>query len=280
MRRPGGRRRIPSRELAGRRKDGSAIVVQVGCGRSRPRTGASSSPPFSTSASAAAPRRRNARSSNGRSSSSASSRSCPSSSSTCRPIEISDAIRTRRRKDRRRAWPGPMLVLQNLRPTASSSTPSSGAAPGTTRSKRPSRTGPRWPESLERLLAGDVVLFSTPGEIPNEVDRIAFRTIGTKSAVFIPLSVEGRVAGAVGFSSIRAERTWSPRELHRLKVFGSVFDQVLARQQRDEAMRGSVARSPAAQGSTAGRERLSPAGRARAAGAAGRRRAERGRSAR
>jgi len=110
------------------------------------------------------------------------------------------------------------------------------SAPGTTSVEAPFTDQTRWPESLHRLLAGDVVLFSTPGEIPNEVDRIAFRTIGTKSAVFIPLSVEGRVAGAVGFSSIRSERTWSPRELHQLKVFGSVFDQVLARQQRDEAM--------------------------------------------
>ena len=63
-----------------------------------------------------------------------------------------------------------------------------------------------------------------------------FVTIGTKSAVYIPLSVDGRVTGAVGFSTIRAERTWPPEVVHRLKVFASVFEQVLARQQRDEAM--------------------------------------------
>jgi len=110
------------------------------------------------------------------------------------------------------------------------------SAPGTSAVEAPFTDTSRWPESLPRLLAGDVVLFSTPGEIPNEIDRIAFRAIGTQSAVFIPLSVEGRVAGAVGFSSIRSERAWSPGELHRLKVFASVFDQVLARQHRDEAM--------------------------------------------
>ena len=63
-----------------------------------------------------------------------------------------------------------------------------------------------------------------------------FGSIGTKSAIYIPLSVDGRVTGAVGFSTIRAERTWPPEVVHRLKVFASVFEQVLARQQRDEAM--------------------------------------------
>jgi formate hydrogenlyase transcriptional activator len=109
-------------------------------------------------------------------------------------------------------------------------------APGTPAVEAPLTDTTLWPESLQRLIAGDVVLFSTPGEIPGEVDRMAFHAVGTKSAVFIPLSVDGRVAGAVGFSSVRSERAWSPLELQRLKVFGSVFDQVLARQQRDEAM--------------------------------------------
>ena len=109
-------------------------------------------------------------------------------------------------------------------------------APGSPSVEAPFTAAAQCPGALERLLNGELVLFSTASEIPSEVDRMSFGTTGTRSAVFIPLSVEGRVTGAVGFSTIRAERTWPPEVVHRLKVFASVFDQVLARQQRDEAM--------------------------------------------
>ena len=232
---PGGPPTESSRELAGRRKDGSAIVVHVGC---RPIETADGR--FVLASVLDISERRRAQDTQ--------------RSQLERQVEferfvaelsfqfinlpadqISDAIRTGVGRI------GEELGLDRcsffrIGPDGVVFDAVVWSAPGTTAVEAPFTDRTRWPESLQRLLAGDVVLFSTPGEIPNEVDRIAFRTIGTKSAVFIPLSVDGRVAGAAGFSSIRSERTWSPQELHRLKVFGSVFDQVLARQQRDEAM--------------------------------------------
>jgi transcriptional regulator with GAF, ATPase, and Fis domain len=50
------------------------------------------------------------------------------------------------------------------------------------------------------------------------------------------------VAGAVEFDAVRAERTWSPEIVHRLQVIATVFSQVLARQQRGEVFRGSLAK--------------------------------------
>ena len=94
----------------------------------------------------------------------------------------------------------------------------------------------RFPWTIERVLP---VSWSHSPPSPTFRARsieTTFVTIGTKSAIYIPLSVDGRVTGAVGFSTIRAERTWPPEVVHRLKVFASVFEQVLARQQRDEAM--------------------------------------------
>ncbi len=55
-----------------------------------------------------------------------------------------------------------------------------------------------------------------------------------KSAVKMPLWAEGRVAGAVSFHAVRAERTWTPAVTHRLAVIASVFGEILARQRRDE----------------------------------------------
>ena len=94
----------------------------------------------------------------------------------------------------------------------------------------------RFPWTIERVAAGELVAFSSLTDVPSEIDRETLRTIGTKSAIYIPLSVDGRVTGAVGFTTVRAERSWPPEVVHRLKVFASVFEQGLARQQRDEAM--------------------------------------------
>jgi formate hydrogenlyase transcriptional activator len=114
--------------------------------------------------------------------------------------------------------------------------PVTWTAPGIPSVEMPLPARTRFPWAVERLLAGELLTFSTLADVPNEIDRTTFGTIGTKSAVYAPLSVDGRVTGAVGFSTIRAERTWPPEVVHRLKIFASVFEQVLARQQRDEAM--------------------------------------------
>jgi PAS domain S-box-containing protein len=110
-------------------------------------------------------------------------------------------------------------------------------APGIPTVETPLAGKSLFPWAIERLLAGEVVAFSTLGEIPSEIDRASYDALGAKSAAFVPLSVDGRVAGAVGFTALRAERPWGPEVTHRLRLLGSVFDQVLARQQRDEAIR-------------------------------------------
>ncbi len=100
--------------------------------------------------------------------------------------------------------------------------------------------GERFPWALERIRLGDVLAFSTLDEIPSEIDRASHRAMGTKSAVTIPLSVAGRVVGALGVHAVREERSWPPEVLDRLKVIAGVYDQVIARLQRDEAVRAAT----------------------------------------
>jgi formate hydrogenlyase transcriptional activator len=111
-----------------------------------------------------------------------------------------------------------------------------------TRPGAPALTGPLpakklFPWMLERFLAGEVVAFSALDEIPNEIDRSTLHELGAKSGVIIPLSVDGRVVGTVGFSTVAAARTWPTEVMHRLKMIAWVFEQVLARERRDEASR-------------------------------------------
>jgi formate hydrogenlyase transcriptional activator len=94
-----------------------------------------------------------------------------------------------------------------------------------------------FPWALSELLAGRRVSFSSLEEVPDERDRAGLSGIGTRSAVYLPLPVKERIAGAVGFSSVRETRHWSQDALHRLQVVASVFAQVLARIERDDAVR-------------------------------------------
>ena len=98
-----------------------------------------------------------------------------------------------------------------------------------------------FPWSLNELVAGRTVTFSDRDEVPDERDRAGFAKIGTRAAVYVPLSADGRVAGAIGFSMVRGARSW-PAELYdRVQLIGSVFGQVLARLDRDAALRNAHA---------------------------------------
>jgi formate hydrogenlyase transcriptional activator len=97
-----------------------------------------------------------------------------------------------------------------------------------------------FPWTFERVMAGRAVAFSMPDEIPDDTDRRHYQLLGTKSAFVVPLSVEGRVAGVMEFQNGHLDRERRHEMLHRVEVIASLFGQVLARQQRDEAVRRAL----------------------------------------
>jgi PAS domain S-box-containing protein len=99
----------------------------------------------------------------------------------------------------------------------------------------------RFSWSLHRILAGEIVSFSTPDDVPSESDRVSYVAGGIKSATIVPLWVSGRVAGALALDALSAHRTWPPDVTHRIRVIATTFAQVLARRQREEAMQGAAA---------------------------------------
>ena len=114
-------------------------------------------------------------------------------------------------------------------------------APGVLPIDGPIPAKERLPWALGRIRAGEVVSFSTRDDVPSDVDRASYEALGIRSAVVVPLSVDGRVEGAVGFNAVREDRPWPPEVVHRLKVVAGVFAQLLARQRRDEALRAATA---------------------------------------
>jgi formate hydrogenlyase transcriptional activator len=97
------------------------------------------------------------------------------------------------------------------------------------------------PWTIDQVSAGETVIFSSVSEVSQETERAAYLAAGIRSAVIVPLWVEGRVEGAVGFHAMRAERTWSAGVVHRLTAIASVFGEILARKRRDAAAGAAAA---------------------------------------
>ena len=94
-----------------------------------------------------------------------------------------------------------------------------------------------FPWSLTRILEGETVCFSSVDEIPDALERETVRSYGTKSRVAFPLSIAGRIVGALSFASSTSVRSWSPEVLGRLHLVAQVFGTALARKQADAALR-------------------------------------------
>ncbi len=98
-----------------------------------------------------------------------------------------------------------------------------------------------FPWTFETALAGGVVCFSSVDEIRNPVDHANYSVCGTRSHITIPLSVAGRVVGAIGFDTERRERLWLPEEIQRLRVIATVFGNFLTRRDNEAALRAMLA---------------------------------------
>ena len=89
------------------------------------------------------------------------------------------------------------------------------------------------------ILAGKLLSFENIDDIP-EPDQVGYRSQGVRSGLTVPLSVAGRVVGAVGFTTMHRERSWAPEVVHRLRVFAGAFGSVLARRESDEALQRAL----------------------------------------
>jgi formate hydrogenlyase transcriptional activator len=128
-----------------------------------------------------------------------------------------------------------------IRPDGMLVAPVNWESPGIPPVPAPISARERFPWALETMLAGGVVCFSRVDDIPNPIDRAGHESVGTTSSVTVPLSVDGRVVGAVDFNMVRRERSWRPEEVHRLRVFATAFGNVLARRESDEALHNTLA---------------------------------------
>ena len=81
-------------------------------------------------------------------------------------------------------------------------------------------------------MKGRTVAFSRVSELPPEFldsDWNTFRRYVPKSNVSVPIRIGGKLVGALGFATVKKERTWSLRLIHRLELVGQIFGNALER---------------------------------------------------
>lgn len=97
------------------------------------------------------------------------------------------------------------------------------------------------PWTAARLQAGVAVRFSRLEELPEveaAMDRRTYLALGIKSRLEIPLMVGDTVVGALALSTLAADRTWRDELVQRLRLFGEMFANSLARKQSELEAQG------------------------------------------
>jgi PAS domain S-box-containing protein len=107
--------------------------------------------------------------------------------------------------------------------------------------KPPDRMSARdfFPWTLHKVLSGETFAISKMSELPEEAfrDRESFGSYGTRSCVYVPLSVgKGPVFGLLTFAVTREERDWAKRELKQFQLVAQIFANALARQRSERKL--------------------------------------------
>jgi diguanylate cyclase (GGDEF)-like protein len=94
------------------------------------------------------------------------------------------------------------------------------------------------PICMVRSLRGELVAIADLAELGAEwaADRSYLEAEGIRSLLELPVILDGRTMGSVGFDWISRSASWSTEDLTILGVLGSMFSQILARKESDQAL--------------------------------------------
>jgi formate hydrogenlyase transcriptional activator len=96
-----------------------------------------------------------------------------------------------------------------------------------------------FPWVLDQVLRNGIVAISSPSELPPEAarDRESFQDWGVRSSVVVPLSIGGKVVGALSFARLRGDRDWPVYVIERFLIVAQVFANALVRKQAEESVK-------------------------------------------
>jgi PAS domain S-box-containing protein len=98
------------------------------------------------------------------------------------------------------------------------------------------------PWAQEIIMRGETIQFSSMDELPPDAarDTEVFCKHGPKPDVTFPLSVNGQIFGALGFTALEKARVWHDDELIEMKLLAQIICNVICRKRaemREEQMR-------------------------------------------
>ena len=101
--------------------------------------------------------------------------------------------------------------------------------------------------SFERLIEGKAVLHRDPARLRGAwgEDRAAYRADGITSSTILPFSIDGRLAGVMGFDWVTNYATWTTRDVPVLRSLASSFGQLFVRARADAEMARTLEHSEA-----------------------------------
>jgi formate hydrogenlyase transcriptional activator len=135
--------------------------------------------------------------------------------------------------DRSTLWRQPPEQPDELAMTHAYQRPGSPALP----SPADGRTLLPW--FFGRLLRGETVIMSTPGDLPPEAarDKETLCRVGTKSTLAVPLSIGGMGFGALTFACVREHRDWPETFVRQARLIAECFANAIARARSEKALR-------------------------------------------
>ena len=98
---------------------------------------------------------------------------------------------------------------------------------------------PRQQERLVRLEVNEITDVGALGE-GWEVDRAYLEEQGITAILEVPFSLDGRLAGVIGFDCVSSAVSWRPEDVTALRAVASLLEQVLARSLTETALSTSL----------------------------------------
>jgi PAS domain-containing protein len=101
-----------------------------------------------------------------------------------------------------------------------------------------------FPWILQKTISDGTMAFSTD-QLPEEasVDKESRRFFGVKSSVVVPIQAGGKpIIGIASWDTLYEERSWSEKDVQRLKLVSEIFSNALARKHSDQKLIESEAR--------------------------------------
>lgn len=88
------------------------------------------------------------------------------------------------------------------------------------------------------LARGDLFQISSLSDLPEEAseEKKLMLRLGLKSAVAVPLKIQGTIVGMLAFGQLTREQSWEETILQRLKLVGEVVANALSHARADEAL--------------------------------------------